>query len=566
MLKLSGVLVLLAGTMCTTVIAQPTLTSLGGGSASNITNAQGGVIYLGGQSGSQAVRWNFNPSAGTLTSTLIGGIGGGEVSLDGQASTVVFTNTGPSIRGNTAATVSPAFNTNPTLVASTTLPADGEPVSRWWSSATNTVTSMGGLPIVGSLGVFGSGSSGGTTGNFLSGHGISSTGQYVVGQAYISTFTNNNGTAITANSFRWRPYIWNSATGTHTVLPTPLRTTSNTNLRRTGNAYAVSTDGTVVVGATEHNVGGSTDDSGRLCVWRFNAGTNSYDLTYLNDGRVSTTPSSVAMNSGGTIIVGRGESGINKWTWNAGTSTWDRVTLFTGLTPTPSNTYPSWLPGSVLAECAPGVPGPAAPNLGSVIAMNDDASIIVGSASWSTCGSFIAGGFIYTAASGVAQDWHDYLASINAPGVTPGGLYGPIGVPGDATRGNPRSGSPVAISPDGNNVLCQILGPQFIAGAQPYILNFTGGPTCVAPAVSSNPNNATFSACSSGIILNASASGTGPFTYQWFKDGVALTDGTTLSGSIISGAADLQLRVNPPLTPADAGSYYAVITGQCGSP
>ncbi|MFN5944405.1 MAG: hypothetical protein ACK46I_04930 [Phycisphaerae bacterium] len=566
MSKFAAVLTLAAGTLSTTAIAQPTLTSLGGGAASNITNAQGGVIYLGGQSGTQGVRWNFNPGAGTLTSTLIGGIGGGEVSLDGQASTVVFANTGPSIRGNTATGIAPAFSIPATLVASTNQPADTEQVSRVWSSVTNTVTSMGGLPIVNSLGVFGSGSSGSSSGNFLSGHGISSTGQFVVGQAYVSTY-NNAGTAVSANSFRWRPFIWNATTGTHTVLPTPFRTTSSTSLRRTGNAYAVSTDGSVVVGATEHNVGGSNDDSGRLCVWRFNIAAGAYELTYLDDGRVSSTPSSVAMNAAGSIIVGRGESGINKWTWNVGTNTWDRTTLFTGLTPTPSPTSPSWLASSVLAPCPPAnLPGPLPPSLGGVIAMNDDASIIVGQASWSTCGSFISGGFIYTAASGVAQDWHDYLVFLNAPGVAPGGLYGPIGEPGNSARGNPRSGSPVAISPDGNNVYCQILGPQFIPGAAPYILNFTGGPTCVAPSVVTSPSNTTFSACSSNIILNVSASGTGPFTDQWFKDGSPINNGTTASGSTVTGANDLQLRIAPPLTPADVGSYYAVITGQCGTP
>ena len=567
MSKIAALLTLAAGTLCSTVLAQPTLTALGGGSASNITNAQGGVIYLGGQSGSQAVRWNFDISAGTLTSTLIGGNGGGEVSLDGQASTASFLNVGPSIRGNTVATVSPAFNPTPTLVASTTQPADTESATRLWRASTNTVTSMGGMPVVGSLGVFGSGSSGQSSGSFLSGHGISSTGQFVVGQAYVSTY-NATGTAISANSFRWRPFIWNAATGTHTILPTPFRTTNDTLRRRTGNAYAVSTDGSVVVGATEHNVGGgSSDDGGRLCVWRFNIASGAYELTYLDDGRVSSSPSSVAMNAAGTIIVGRGESGINKWTWNTATSTWDRTTLFTGLTPTPSSTSPSWLNASILAPCPPAnLPGPLAPNLGSIIAMNDDASIVVGQASWSTCGSFISAGFIYTAASGVAQDWHDYLASVNAPGVAPGGLYGPDGDNSDPTRGNPRTGTPVGISPDGNNVYCQVLPPQPIVGATPYILNFTGGPTCVAPSIGSSPSNATFSACSSSIILTVGASGTGPFTYQWFKDGNPVSNGTTASGSVISGANGQQIRIAPPLTPADVGSYYAIVTGQCGTP
>ncbi len=439
-------------------------------------------------------------------------------------------------------------------MASTTLPGDAEFGLRRWSAATNTITSLGGLPIVGSLGVFGSGSSGQSSGSFLSGHGISSTGRFTTGLAYVSTF-NNAGTSVSANSFRWRPFLWDGNSATMTVLPTPFRTTSNTSLRRTGNAYAVSTDGSVVVGATEHNVGGSGDDSGRLCVWRFNLGTGAYDLTYLDDGAISSTPSSVAMNAAGTVIVGRGVSGVNRWVWNAGTSTWARTTLFSTLTPA----QPSWLPAAV-TSC--GVPA----NLGGVLAMNDDGSVVVGQASWSTCGSFMSGGFIYTDATGVATDWYDYLASLNAPGVAPGGLYGPIGDNGDITRGQTRALSPVAISPDGNNVFCQNLGQQFIVGASPYILNFTGGPTCVAPSISLNPSNTAFSACSSGITLNVAGAGSGPFTYQWFKDGIPMVDGATPSGSTVTGSTSFQLRVNLPLGTSDAGSYYAVVTGQCGSP
>ena len=355
---------------------QPTLTSLGGGSANNITNSTGGIIYLGGGSASgQVARWAFNPAAGTLTQLTVGGSGNGRVSADGQFLVGAFANTAPSVRGNTATGVSPAFNPSPTLVASTTLPGDAEFGLRRWSAATNTITSLGGLPIVGSLGVFGSGSSGQPSGSFLSGHGISSTGRFTTGLVYVST-VNSAGTSVSANSFRWRPFLWDGNSATMTVLPTPFRTTSNTLLRCTGNAYAVSTDDSVVVGATEHNIGGTGDDSARLCVWRFNLGTGTYDLTYLDDGAASSTPSSVAMNAAGTVIVGRGASGVNRWVWNAGTSAWARTTLFSTLTPA----QPSWLPAAV-TSC--GVPA----NLGGVLAMNDNGSVVVGQASWSTCGT-----------------------------------------------------------------------------------------------------------------------------------------------------------------------------------
>ncbi len=85
MKNLGGILMMVAGLACTTAMAQPTLTALGGGSANNITNSTGGIIYLGGGSASgQVARWAFNPAAGTLTQLTVGGSGNGRVSADGQ--------------------------------------------------------------------------------------------------------------------------------------------------------------------------------------------------------------------------------------------------------------------------------------------------------------------------------------------------------------------------------------------------------------------------------------------------------------------------------------------------
>jgi hypothetical protein len=95
----------------------------------------------------------------------------------------------------------------------------------------------------------------------------------------------------------------------------------------------------------------------------------------------------------------------------------------------------------------------------------------------------------------------------------------------------------------------------------------SGGPGCVPPVVTLNPASPTnFSACSSSIILNAFAAGTQPISLQWYKDTETLFDGITEGGSTITGATSFQLRVNPPLSGFDVGTYNVIATGSCGVP
>src|SRR5262249_39952697 len=123
-----------------------------------------------------------------------------------------------------------------------------------------------------------------------------------------------------------------------------------TTRRRDGTAFAVSDDGTVVLGAQEHNSGGATTtadpDGARLIVYRWNG--SDYAMSYLPDGvnasgfpiEHSYSVGTVWMNSAGTIIVGpavtnAGAGFIGKWVWNAGTSSWDApINLGFNLNPT----------------------------------------------------------------------------------------------------------------------------------------------------------------------------------------------------------------------------------------
>lgn len=560
-----------SGLGLSTAAAQPQIVSLGSGGPNSVTAETAGTYYIGGSGVSAAAggRWTLTGSA-LSASNIAGSVGGaGFVSADGAYAVVLIPNS-PRIFGNTATNVSPPFSESPTLVPSTADPQAGEFRVARWNAASNTLHDLGGLPIVPSLMVYGSGSSGGSTGNYLSPNAISANGRFIVGLGYISSYSSAAGTTISASTFQWRPWVWdaqaNAGAGGFTILPTPFRTSTNTWRRRTGNPYAVSIDGTVIVGAQEHNsaVGFSPDpDGGRLVVWRLNSGSGQYEMTYLPNGAnesgmpytYSSTPRTVHMNQAGTVIVGMaidngGGAFLGKWTWDAGSSSWSGpANLGSNL-----GQEASWLPGAVLA-C--GVPPQLTPT-----GMSDDGSTIVGIARYSTCGSFMSGGFIWTQATGIV-DWYDFLVAQGVAGITD--YYGPIGDFGDPTRGLPKAGSPLGISTDGNAVVGAVTGNQLIPGAPPWILLMSGGPGCVPAVITSSPANPTnFSACSSQIILNAAAAGTQPITCQWFKDGGQLFDGTTGGGSTISGATSFQLRVSPPLTAFDVGAYHVEAIGGCG--
>ncbi len=575
--------------------AAPTITALGSGTPLKVSNSAGGTILIGGGGIGNVLnagRWSL--TGNTLSATIAGGTGGGYMSEDGAYLTGIFLNNGisfPIIRGNTATGVNPAFSLDPTLVASTTQPANTEGFGTRWTAANNTWRSMGGLPgglngtspldiAARTLLTYGSGSNGGSSGNFMTPNAISADGRYTVGLGYISSYSNSSGTTISDNTFQWRAWIWdadaNGGLGSMTVLPTPNRTSSNTWRKRTGNAYAVSADGSLVVGATDHNVGTSAaadPDGGRLATWRRTPGTDTWTMSYLPaavdaTGLVQTTsssPGTVHMNAAGTIIVGRsfttdGTNFIAKWVWNPVTSTWNNpINIGSNLT-TPA----SWLPGSV-TSCA--IPPTLTPT-----GMSADGNVIVGSVTYSTCGSFMTGGFIWANTDDGIVDWYDYNTAIGTPSNFES--YGPTGDPSnpsDPTKGLCKGGNPTGISPDGNIVIGAQGGTQRIINAPNWVLQRTGGTaTCVPAAISVNPAaTAIFARCSAfptqtSVSLNVTASGTLPVTYQWKKDGVALTDGPSANGSTFSGVNNFNFRITAP-SPLDAGLYTCTVTGCDGA-
>ncbi|GJQ30137.1 MAG: hypothetical protein HBSAPP03_20210 [Phycisphaerae bacterium] len=552
-LGMAAVMALIAGTAS----AQPTITSLGTGSPAGVTNG-GTHISAGG------VRWIYN--AGTYSYESIAGFasGGGMMSTDGvyYAGTIL---NNPQVSGNNVTTVSPAWSI-PTSFTPAPIATTANIAARW-NANTTTWTHTGGYAnnaYHNALMCFGIGNSGSTINDV---RGMSANGQFMVGQTYISSY-NGTGTAISVTAGRFRPYVWNAAgnggAGEAIVLPTGMTTSLTNNRIRDGRALAVSADGSVIVGGQEPNQSTSFDnpnpDGGRPIVWRWNTNTAQYEATYLPDYVRSTNGNPITrnvdsfyINAAGTIIVGTSGlnettgGGIAKWTWNAGTSTWDRELLGGTLA-----ANPAWLPPAV-TSC--GLPPTLTPT-----GMTEDGSVIVGFATWSTCGSFMRGGWIWHQADGQIKDWYEYCQEIGVPNVTT--EYGPIDIDNNpVVVGLPRLGNPSSISPDGQTIIGWQGGNQIVIGAVPWVLRMSGGPSCVAPFITTQPSNTTFTRCSSlGIILNARAGGTLPITYQWYRNGQPLANGPTGNGSTITGATGSQLRVNFA-TAADAGDYHCVMSG-----
>jgi len=80
----------------------------------------------------------------------------------------------------------------------------------------------------------------------------------------------------------------------------------------------------------------------------------------------------------------------------------------------------------------------------------------------------------------------------------------------------------------------------------------------VPPSITTQPVGQS-AALGASAVFTVGVSGTGPFTYQWRKDGVPLEDNATRSGS-----ATATLALNP-LTYTDGGAYDVIVTSAAGS-
>lgn len=487
-------------------MAQPQLISLGSGIPTGVSD--NGQVILG-TSGSTAVSWNVVGNSVTIV-PIGGSTGGGKLSNDGTIGTASMVNSGNLGGLGATATIAGRF------------------------TASTPLTAMGLLSANAALGVTGAGNS---SGSIYDSRGISPEGSVVVGQSYIAP----------ANSFRFRGYVYNSVSNTMTVLPTTFNATANR--YRDGRAIAVSQNGEVIIGGEDPNTSG-----GRVIIYRYNAGTSSYDWSYLPDGvnasgqPLTRTVDNLYINNEGTLITGTTghyntststlESWIGQWTWTG--SEWSRTLLYQiGAS---SASISSWWNGG----------GCTVPPQFIITGASNDGQFITGILVYSTCGSFIRGGFIYDREDGTMVDLYDYLVGAGTPGITD---FAPL-----AANSPPRLGWPNDISSDGRH-LAGYGGPQSGFGP-PWVLNLDGG-DCLPPFIVTSPSNQSVSRCNT-FIMNAGAGGTGPILFSWSKDNVQLGDGMTAAGSTITGTATSQLRITN-IAASDVGSYTCTMTNSCGS-
>jgi hypothetical protein len=83
--------------------------------------------------------------------------------------------------------------------------------------------------------------------------------------------------------------------------------------------------------------------------------------------------------------------------------------------------------------------------------------------------------------------------------------------------------------------------------------------TCTATSISSQPADLNLQAGDNATFSVTAANVSGPLSYQWFKDGTALSD-----GGAISGATTATLTITG-VAMADAGDYVCEVTNACGT-
>jgi len=81
---------------------------------------------------------------------------------------------------------------------------------------------------------------------------------------------------------------------------------------------------------------------------------------------------------------------------------------------------------------------------------------------------------------------------------------------------------------------------------------YGSGPACLPPSITQQPSAATITAGATAQ-LSVNASGTGPFTYQWY------TGASGNTASPVSGGSTAAISVSPSVST----SYWARVTGQC---
>ena len=137
---------------------------------------------------------------------------------------------------------------------------------------------------------------------------------------------------------------------------------------------------------------------------------------------------------------------------------------------------------------------------------------------------------------------------------------------------NDDFGYAIAVDPFGNAyIVGQTLSPNFPTfNARQTTLNGTNDAflteimlTVQPPVITTQPTNQTVGVDAT-VTFSVSVTGAPPFFFQWQKGGTNLMDGTTISGSAISGSTNYILTISGAQT-NDSGGYLVIVTNIAGS-
>ncbi|MGQ0626786.1 MAG: hypothetical protein ACT4PL_01645 [Phycisphaerales bacterium] len=281
----------------------------------------------------------------------------------------------------------------------------------------------------------------------------------------------------------------------------------------------VSDDASVVAG--DDDITGSAQ---RPAIWRLDTMTNTYVGQILEPGTGGAGSSSVqAISADGTKATGRSYFDANKlvrFEYDSGTGQYVKVIKATALANSAT------VLTSVNAMC-----------------MTPDGETIFGQYNNNRS-------FIWTAADGM----RDLTIDLTAEGMT-------------GTVANYVVTSVNSCSNDGRAFTV----PGGLGIARGVIFR-DGAGGCVAPAIAPAPSTAQVSACTTTIIINASATGSGPFTYQFFKNGNPVVAGPTGNVNANGVASNFVINASNPSAlqvqtagPADAGDYHVIVSNACSS-
>ncbi|HVT72268.1 MAG TPA: immunoglobulin domain-containing protein, partial [Lacunisphaera sp.] len=337
----------------------------------------------------------------------------------------------------------------------------------------------------------------------------------IAGQAYTSGSTDATGTAarfnmpygIALNPAGTVLYIADNGNGKIRMLDlTTLAVTTLTSSASTVNALVVDSSGNVYYTAYDHTVRKVTS-GGSVSVFAGSAGAPSF-ANGTGSGARFNTPQGITMDAAGTYLyVADTGNGVIRRILVANQS----VTTYAGQ----PNAFGSD-DGSA-----------AGAKFGGPLGIAIDSS-----------------GNVY-----VADDYADTIRKIGANGfvVTIGGQPYADGF-NNAADGDARFAGPAGLAVDGS-------GNLFLAEQYNQIIR-KGAPagSLTAPVIWLSPQALTLNAGNTAVF-GAVASGTTTLSYQWLKNGVALTDGGNVSGS---ATAVLTLT---NIQPGDAAGYAVVVTG-----